>query len=43
MIADISNGRKNALQADPTAAGDAGSVIVKKAYLGDVDGRVLAL
>ncbi len=43
IIADISNGRKNALQADPTAAGDAGSVIVKKAYLGDVDGKVLAI
>jgi Tfp pilus tip-associated adhesin PilY1 len=39
IIADLINGRKNALQADPTAAGDAGSVIVKKAYLGDTDGR----
>ena len=34
-----SNGRKNALQADPTAAGDNGSFIVNKAYLGDVDGK----
>jgi Tfp pilus tip-associated adhesin PilY1 len=33
------NGRKNALQADPTAAGDSGSHIVKKAYMGDVDGK----
>ncbi len=38
-IGDVSNGRKNALQADPTAAGAAGSVIVEKAYLGDVDGK----
>jgi hypothetical protein len=34
-----SNGRKNAIQADPTAAGDGGSYIVNKAYVGDVDGR----
>jgi Tfp pilus tip-associated adhesin PilY1 len=27
------------LQADPTAAGKAGSVIVEKAYLGDIDGK----
>ena len=33
------NGRKNALQADPTAAGETGSPTVSKAYLGDVDGR----
>lgn len=39
LIADISNGRKNGLQADPTAAGKASSVIVEKAYLGDIDGR----
>ncbi|HVL70103.1 MAG TPA: hypothetical protein VM364_22780 [Vicinamibacterales bacterium] len=39
LVGDISNGRKNALQADPTAAGEAGSVIVQKAYLGDIDGR----
>ena len=31
--------RKNALQADPTAAGEALSHVVNKAYLGDVDGR----
>jgi hypothetical protein len=35
----IGNGRKNALQADPTAAGESGSHIVTKAYLGDIDGR----
>ena len=38
-IGDVGNGRKNALQADPTAAGDALSLVVKKAYLGDIDGR----
>ena len=38
-IGDVSNGRKNALQADPTAAGEAGSVVVSKAYLGDTDGK----
>ncbi len=32
------NNRKNALQADPTAAGDSGSVAVSKAYVGDIDG-----
>jgi Tfp pilus tip-associated adhesin PilY1 len=31
--------RKNALQADPTAAGDNGSFTVNKAYLGDIDGK----
>ncbi|MDQ3148468.1 MAG: hypothetical protein M3Q38_00885, partial [Chloroflexota bacterium] len=39
IIGDVSNGRKNALQADPTAAGKAGSVIAEKAYLGDIDGK----
>ena len=39
IIGDVSNGRKNALQADPTAAGEAGSVVVQKAYLGDIDGK----
>jgi hypothetical protein len=39
-VGDVSgNGRKNALQADPTAAGQAASLVVSKAYLGDVDGR----
>jgi len=38
-IGDVSNGRKNALQADPTAAGLAASLVVTKAYLGDIDGR----
>ena len=31
--------RKNAIQADPTAAGDTGSYIVNKAYIGDLDGK----
>ena len=31
--------RKNALQADPTAAGDSQSLVVNKAYIGDVDGK----
>ena len=30
---------KNALQADPSAAGDNGVPIVKKAYVGDLDGK----
>ena len=38
-IGDVSNGRKNALQADPTAAGDNGSFVVNRAYLGDIDGK----
>jgi Tfp pilus tip-associated adhesin PilY1 len=39
-VGDVaSNGRKNALQADPTAAGAAESPVVSKAYLGDVDGQ----
>ena len=38
-VGDVSNSRKNALQADPTAAGDYGSPIVKKAYIGDIDGK----
>ena len=33
------NGRKNALQADPTAAGESGAVAVTKAYVGDIDGK----
>ena len=33
------DGRKNALQADPTAAGEASSLVVQKAYLGDLDGK----
>ena len=36
---EAGNGRKNALQADPTAAGQASGVTVEKAYLGDVDGK----
>lgn len=38
-IGDVSNGRKNALQADPTAAGKANSPVATKAYLGDIDGK----
>jgi Tfp pilus tip-associated adhesin PilY1 len=39
-VGDIAgNGWKNGLQADPTAAGDAGSPVVTKAYLGDIDGK----
>ena len=39
-IGDVAaNGRKNALQADPTAAGESGAVAVTKAFLGDIDGR----
>ena len=40
VIGDVAgNGRKNAIQADPTAAGESGSVAVSKAYVGDIDGR----
>lgn len=40
IIGDVAaNGRKNALQADPTAAGDSGSIAVTKAYVGDIDGK----
>ncbi|MEX2661581.1 MAG: hypothetical protein WD227_06615, partial [Vicinamibacterales bacterium] len=39
IIGDVSNGRKNALQADPTAAGQAYSTTVEKAYIGDIDGK----
>jgi hypothetical protein len=40
IIGDVAaNGRKNALQADPTAAGESGSVAVSKAFLGDIDGK----
>ena len=38
-VGDQSNGRKNALQADPTAAGDVGSTVVVRAYAGDIDGK----
>jgi hypothetical protein len=38
-VGDVSNGRKNALQADVTASGDSGSTVVVKAYIGDVDGK----
>jgi hypothetical protein len=38
-LGDVNNGRRNALQADVTAAGDAGSGAVTAAYAGDTDGR----
>ena len=38
-VGDVSNGRKNALQADPTAAGNNASYVVNRAYLGDIDGK----
>src|SRR6266542_3772052 len=39
-IGDVAaNGRKNAIQADPSAAGASGSNIVSKAYVGDIDGK----
>jgi hypothetical protein len=39
-VGDVaSNGRKNALQADPTASGSNGSFVVNQAFLGDIDGK----
>ena len=38
-LGDVNNQRKNALQADVTAAGDANSNVVLTAYAGDIDGR----
>jgi hypothetical protein len=38
-VGDVSNSRKNAIQADVTASGDAGSNVVVKAFVGDVDGK----
>jgi hypothetical protein len=39
-VGDVSgNGRKNTLQADPSAASDPGNYVVKKAYIGDSDGK----
>ncbi len=38
-VGDVSNGRKNTLQADPTAAGEYGTYVVSKAYIGDIDGK----
>ncbi len=37
-VGDIANSRKNAIQADPSAAGESGSYVVVKAYVGDLDG-----
>ncbi len=39
QIGDLVNTRKNALQADPTAAGASGAYTVNRAYIGDLDGR----
>jgi hypothetical protein len=40
IVGDVAaNNRKNAIQADPTAAGDSGSTAVSKAYVGDIDGK----
>ncbi len=38
-VGDVANVRKNALQADPSAAAETGSYVVTKAYLGDLDGE----
>ena len=39
-IGDVAaNGRKNTIQADPSAASDPGNYVVKKAFVGDSDGR----
>jgi hypothetical protein len=39
-VGEVSNnGRKNAVQADPTAAGVANGTYITKAYAGDIDGR----
>ena len=39
-VGDVAaNGRKNTIQADPSAASDPGNYVVKKAYVGDSDGR----
>jgi hypothetical protein len=38
-VGDVSNGRKNAIQADVTASGESGATAVTQAYVGDVDGK----
>jgi hypothetical protein len=38
-LGDVSDGRRNAVQADPTAAGLTYSHTVTKAYIGDLDGN----
>jgi hypothetical protein len=38
-VGGVSGGAKNAIQADVTASGDAGSTVVTRAYVGDLDGR----
>lgn len=37
-VGEVANSRKNAIQADVTAAGETGSHVVTKAYVGDIDG-----
>lgn len=38
-VLDIFGGMKNALQADPSAAGEVALPVVTKAYIGDLDGK----
>jgi hypothetical protein len=38
-VGDVSNSRKNAIQADVTASGDYSSPIVNAGFVGDVDGK----
>jgi hypothetical protein len=38
-VGEISGNMKNALQADPSAAGEVGLPVVSKAYVGDLDGK----
>jgi Tfp pilus tip-associated adhesin PilY1 len=38
-VGDIGGNMKNALQADPSAAGEVGLPVVTKAYIGDLDGK----
>ena len=40
IVGDVAaDGRKNGLQADPTAAGSGGSHVVTRTYIGDIDGN----
>jgi hypothetical protein len=38
-VGETINGRKNTIQADVTASGDAGSPVVSRAFVGDADGK----
>ena len=38
-VGDMANTRRNAIQGDPSAAGESGSYVVVKAFLGDLDGN----